>query len=127
MPYLNLDDGFTEHPKADLLSDAAFRLQVAALCYCAKNLTDGLLPEHRVPRLVPRFRPAVVRELLRVEIWHPGGEGCGTKDCPIGAPGTYVIHDYLEWNKPREWWERRRKGEAERQAEYRRKQKLRLA
>lgn len=126
MPYLNIDDGFTEHPKVDTLSDAAFRLQVAALCYCAKHLTDGLIPRQRVPRLTPRYRSALVTELLDAEVWHRGGEGCGTDDCPTGSPGEYVIHDYLFWNKPREWWERRRKHDAERQAEWRRKNRLRL-
>ena len=31
MPYLNLDDEFTEHPKIDALSDGAFRLHVEAM------------------------------------------------------------------------------------------------
>lgn len=127
MPYLNIDDGFAEHPKVDVLSDAAFRLQVAALCYCAKHLTDGLIPLGRVARLTPRYRPALVQELLEAEVWHKGGQGCGTTDCPTGSRDHYVIHDYLSWNKSREWWETRRKHDAERQAEWRRKKKLRLA
>lgn len=126
MPYLNIDDGFPEHPKVDALSDAAFRLHVAGKCYAARALTDGIVPASRVPRLKPGYRAQQLKELLTAKVWHKGGEGCGTKNCPRGEPGQYVIHDYLEWNKPREWWEARRKHDAERQAEWRRKKKLRL-
>jgi hypothetical protein len=33
-----------------------------------------------------------------------------------------VAHDYLQWNKSRQWWDERRKAEAERVAEWRKKQ-----
>ena len=44
MPWVKLDDGFTDHPKIASLSDSAFRTFVTALCYCNKNLTDGFVP-----------------------------------------------------------------------------------
>lgn len=122
MPYLNLDDEFTEHPKIDALSDGAFRLHVSGLRYCAKNTSDGIIPGAKVDRLKPGFKPSQLNELIRGGVWHKGGDGCGTDECLIGAPGEYVVHDYLEWNRSREWWEARRKAEAERKAEYRRKQ-----
>ena len=119
MPYLNLDDEFTEHPKVDALSDGAFRLQVSGMRYCAKNMTDGRIPARKVPRLTPNYRPAHLAELLAGGLWHKGGEGCGTDDCPTGKAGEYVVHDYLEWNKPRVWWEKRRRDEADRKADWR--------
>lgn len=122
MPYLNLDDDFTEHPKVDALSDSAFRLHVSGMRYCAKNLTDGRIPRNRVGRLKPGYRPAQLEELLDGCLWHLGGQGCGTEDCPKGAVGEYVVHDYLQWNKPASWWDERRRRETERKAEYRRKQ-----
>lgn len=122
MPYLNLDDEFTEHPKVDGLTDGAFRLHVSGMRYCAKNTSDGIIPAARVDRLKPGYKPSQLNELLRAKVWHRGGDGCGTDHCPVGATGEYVVHDYLEWNKSAEWWAERRKKEAERVAEWRRKQ-----
>jgi hypothetical protein len=31
----------------------------------------------------------------------------------------YLIHDYLQWNHSKAWWEKRRRDEAERKAKYR--------
>jgi len=122
MPYLNLDDEFTEHPKIDGLSDGAFRLHVSGMRYCAKNTSDGIIPAGRVDRLKPNYKAAQLNELIRSKVWHKGGDGCGTEHCPTGALGEYVVHDYLQWNKPAEWWEARRKAETERKANYRREQ-----
>lgn len=119
MPYLNSDDGFPDHPKVDALSDAAYRLHDAGRHYAAKNLTDGVIPGHRVPRLSRAYRPGVLRELLAAEMWHQGGEGCGTDTCVTGESGEYVVHDYLQWNKSADWWESKRKRDAERQAQWR--------
>lgn len=122
MPYLNLDDEFTEHPKVDGLSDGAFRLHVSGLRYCAKNTSDGLIPAAKIDRLKPHYKASQLNELLRGGVWHKGGDGCGTEFCLVGSTGEYVVHDYLQWNRSAEWWEARRKAEAERKAEYRRKQ-----
>jgi hypothetical protein len=84
-----MDDNFTDHPKVDALSDSAFRLHVAGLCYCAKHLTDGHVPADRVGRLVPRFRRSALDELMERRLWLPADAG-------------YSIHDYLDWNDSRE-------------------------
>jgi hypothetical protein len=110
MPYLNLDDGYPDHPKVDALSDAAFRLHTSGLAYCARELTDGLVIDARVKRLVPEFKASALKELTDARMW-------------IKCPGGYEIHDYLDWNKPRSWWEKRRSDEAARKAEYRAKKK----
>lgn len=130
MPYLNLDDGFPEHEKVDPLSDGAYRLHSAGMHYCARKLSDGRIPRRRVSRLKPDYKPSQLRELLDGRLWHKGGEGCGTDTCPTGDPGDYVVHDFLEWNKPAAWWDERRRAEAERKAEYRKKradEKTRMA
>lgn len=118
MPYLNVDDGFPDHPKIDALSDAAFRLHVAGKCYAARSLTDGIVPAARVPRLKPGYKAQQLKELLASKVWHEGGEGCGTATCLRGEPGQYVIHDYLEWNKSREWWEAERARKAKNKADW---------
>lgn len=119
MPYLNLDDNFTDHPKVDALSDAAFRLHVSGKCFCAKNTTNGRIPPNRVERLVPRFRVAALRELIDAGVWHDQGKGCGTETCPMGIEGQYQVHDYLQWNKSKDWWDEKRAKDAERKAKWR--------
>lgn len=108
MPYLNLDDNFADHPKVDALSDGAFRLHVAGLCYAAKNLTDGHIAKNRAPRLTPTYKSGYLTELLEAAIWVP-------------APGGYQIHDYLDWNKSKAWWDVKREKDAKRKAEWRAK------
>lgn len=106
MPYLNLDDNFADHPKVDALSDGAFRLHVSGLNYCARKLTDGVVEKHRVHRLMPVYKPSYLKELIDARMWMPHVDG-------------YEIHDYLEWNQSRQWWEDRRAAEAKRKADYR--------
>jgi len=130
MPYLNTDDGFPDHPKVDNLSDGAFRLHVSGMHYCARKTSDGLIPKRRVSRLKPEYKASQLEELVKGRLWHKGGEGCDTEHCPAGKPGEYVVHDYLEWNKPKAWWDERRVAESERKADYRRRrteEKARLA
>lgn len=89
MPFLNLDDNFADHPKVDALSDGAFRLHVAGLCYASKHKTDGFIPAHRVSRLTRSYRARHLGELMEARIWLP-------------ADGGHTIHDYLDWNRSRE-------------------------
>lgn len=119
MAYLNTDDGFPEHPKVDALTDSGYRLHSAGMHYCARHLTDGLIPSEKVSRLKPNYKPNQLAELLRGRLWHKGGEGCGTDHCPTGSPGEYVVHDYLQWNRPKVWWDARREAETLRKADYR--------
>lgn len=85
MPWANLDDQYAEHPNNWDLSDAAFRLHTAAICYANKHLTDGEIPATKVRTLVPRFRAAALRELL-ADHWIDKGD-------------AYAIRDFLDWNR----------------------------
>jgi hypothetical protein len=91
VPWVNLDDKFTEHPKVDSLSDAAFRLHVAGICYCNRLRTDGLISYDRIARLVPRFHKKALDELLTKGIWYDRFQ-----------IQVYEIHDYLQWNDSRD-------------------------
>lgn len=119
MPYLNMDDNFADHPKVEALSDAAYRLHTASMLYCAKYTTNGYITPRQVAKRTATYRPALVRELLAAGVWHDLGEGCGTKHCPVGREGAYLIHDYLEWNKSEAWWTDKRRKDAERLAKWR--------
>lgn len=112
MPYLNLDDHFAIHPKVDALSAGAFRLHVSGLCYCAMNLTDGVVETRRIPRLMPDYKPSYLCELVEAAMWLP-------------TNGGHAIHDYLDWNKSRAWWEEKREKDAKRLAAWRAKNAIR--
>jgi hypothetical protein len=87
--WVRVDDGFDEHPKIDALGDAAFRLHVAALCYCARTLSDGHVPAAKAGRLTATARPKVIAELVAAGVWEAVTDG-------------YVIHDYLDYQLSRE-------------------------
>jgi len=83
MGWLRLDDGFTDHPKVAGLSALAFRAHVEGLVYCARYLTDGLVPKAKGPSSA-----RVIAELERAGLW-------------TATRGGYRIHDYLDWNPSR--------------------------
>ena len=125
MPYLNIDDGMDEHPKIESLSDAAFRMYVSALLYAARRGTDGAVPRAKARRLSDTASDGGASELVRAGVWHDLGEGCDdSRTCLPGRAGEYVIHDFLQWNHSAHWWSERRKKDAERQAEWRKKKGL---
>lgn len=80
MGWLRLDDAFGDHPKVIGLSDRAFRAHVMGLLYCARHLTDGVVPRAAAPKA------AAVRELERAGLW------TSTRG------GGWLIHDYLDFN-----------------------------
>ena len=88
---LRLDDGFPDHPKISNLSDGAFRLHVAGLCYAARYRTDGLVPQAIIASLVRPYRRAVLSELTDRLLW-----------VDLGEAAAYEIHDYLDWNMSRD-------------------------
>jgi hypothetical protein len=88
VPWANLDDQYAEHPNNWILSDAAFRLHTAAICYANKHKTDGRVVVSKVPTLVPKFKRAALVELLDRGHWIDKGE-------------EYEIRDFLDWNRSR--------------------------
>ena len=113
MPYLNIDDGMDEHPKIEGLSDAAFRMHVSGMLYAARRGTDGEIPYSKSKRLSDTASDGVAMELVRAGVWHDLGEGCDdSRTCLAGVKGSYIIHDYLQWNHSSDWWEKRSEDQA---------------
>ena len=83
MVWVKLDDRFAEHPKILALSDKAFRLHVAALCWCGRHLSDGVIPKNAHTQL--GGTASTVRELLHAGLW-------------VKSETGHVIHDYLKFN-----------------------------
>lgn len=90
--WLRIDDGFIEHGRIEGLSDRAFRLHVAGLCHCAKNLTDGLVTEPSLRSLCGRLRASRkhVSELVDAGLW-----------LEHEARSAHIIRDYLDYNPTR--------------------------
>lgn len=107
MPWVRIDEDFVNHPKIASAGPLAIALQVAALCYCNRNLTDGYVPR-------PVARTLLDWEIVRGEdvVWrvsvHSGFAGEDV-DCEWvidllietgiweRARGGYVIHDYHDF------------------------------
>lgn len=96
MPWVRFDDHFPVNRKVDGLSDTAFRLHVSAIFWCARNLTDGVVPEEDLDLVTARVRaPARFgTELVRRGLWHEAGTHCESPHCPPSGPDGWVIHDY---------------------------------
>jgi len=106
MPWVRFDDQFPIHRKLAGLSDAAFRLHVSAIFWCARNLTDGVVPVGDLEDVSARVRTPTrfAAELVIRRLWHLGDEECDSEQCvAAGAPGIdgWVIHDYLEYQPSR--------------------------
>lgn len=89
MAWVRLDDGFPEHPKILGLSDAAFRLHILALCYAARNLTDGMIPQAWLTGGKGRTVPKATVQLVLSGVWN------------ALESGGFQIHDYLQYQPSR--------------------------
>lgn len=89
MTWVRLDDGFYDHPKIERVGPAAAWLHVCALCYCARHLTDGVIPVSKVTRLADVKQPLKLAEsLVEAGVWLDEGD-------------SYRIHDYHDYQPTR--------------------------
>lgn len=89
MPWVKIDDGFSEHIKMVEVGPLGMALQMAALCYCNHHLTDGYVPGSVAKRLIdldgmPVTFGQLARKMIDAGVWTVDGDG-------------YRIHDYLEF------------------------------
>lgn len=121
MPYLNLDDNYPDHPKVEALSDAAYRLHGAAMFYAARFQLDGYLTTAQL-QARRRWSRKTERELLDERLLHAPGDLCESSDCPTDDGRRYRLHDFLQWNKPKSWWDAEREKAAKRKAKWKAEQ-----
>lgn len=114
MSWIRIDDGMTDHPKIEALSDPAFRVWHRAVAYCSKNSTDGHIPTAAMRKL--GARPKLIGELTTVlpPYEHPLIEV---------TPTGFLMHDYLEYQPSRADVLAKRKAATERKRSQRDKQK----
>jgi hypothetical protein len=108
MGWVRIDDGFADHPKIARIGPFGTWMQIQALCYANKNLTDGFIP-FAVAR---GFMARADRVDGEGRIWTTGefsgvvGHDPDDTDWPellveVGIweprPGGYQIHDYPEY------------------------------
>ncbi len=86
LSWFKLDDRFFDNPKIIPLSDKAKLAYLQAGVYCARELTNGLIPLKRAHEYAGRA--AVVKELVP-HLWEP-------------VEGGYYVHDYLKYNPTKE-------------------------
>lgn len=90
MSWVKLDDGFGENERIAALRDRAFRVHVVALCYCARNLTDGhvSMKALKVLSILLEFdAKRYLEDLVSSELWTADESGDG-----------YWISGFLDYN-----------------------------
>jgi hypothetical protein len=114
MPWARFDERFPKHRRIRGLSDAAFRLQVSAVCWSSEYLTNGHIPPGDLSDSAEMKRPEkAATELAQVGRWHLPGHDCDSEFCYPIADG-WLIHNYLEFNPSRESVETKREADAQR-------------
>lgn len=90
MTWVKLDDQFFRKPKARQVGLPGRALFLAGLCYCAGNLTDGVIPKSSLPVLLAEAEVTrgVVQRLVAVGWWEDRGD-------------HYLVPDFLEFNMSR--------------------------
>jgi hypothetical protein len=84
MPWFKVDDTFHSHPKVLAASPAALGLWVVAGSWSGANLSDGFIPDHVLPRLLPDSA-TLAQQLVAAGLWKRGR-------------GGYRFHDWNDFN-----------------------------
>jgi hypothetical protein len=83
VPWFKVDDSFHAHPKV-LATDAdALGLWVVAGAWSSSHLTDGFVPDHALPRLLPGSAD-LCRKLVAAGLWRK-------------VRGGYQFHDWSDF------------------------------
>ncbi len=108
MPWVRLDDAFPESPKMLAVGPLGLALQVRALCYCSRNLTDGVISRHALGILTAGVRRSrvTIEVLLRERVWAEEGDG-------------YVVLNYLDYQPSKAEIEQKRANARDRMAKAR--------
>lgn len=107
MTWLKKDDRFPEHRKIRRLTDAAYRLHDTALCYSAKDESDGFLDESDIDEMQhgKRLRKNIAA-LIEAGLWEV-------------VDGGWLLHDFLDYNPSHGRQEAKRAAARERQEKFR--------
>lgn len=87
MAWVKIDDSFADHPKVVALPDKALALWIRAACYCARHLTDGVIPSGALRPL--GGTRAAAKALVSARLWEE-------------TEGGYRFHDWAEYQPTRD-------------------------
>jgi hypothetical protein len=119
MTWVRLDDAILDNPKIVRAGPIGFAVHVAAITWCARNLTDGFVPEAKAKHLLghtwiedqddgrskiwelnascgmcgidgPSVTEKVIEHLIECGLW--------VEDRDDRGNFGYLVHDYLEYN-----------------------------
>lgn len=100
MTWFKVDDSFHSHPKVLAAPPAALGLWVVAGSWSGSNLSDGFVPDHVLPRLLPDAA-TLAKQLATAGLWKR-------------VRGGYRFHDWGDFNPQRTVIEEERKAARER-------------
>lgn len=112
MSWVRLDDSMPTNPKVLAAPVGARYLYVVGLCYCARELTDGVIPSAALPIILATAGAAkrAPADLVAAGLWVEEGT-------------NFVVPDYLEFNPSREQVLADRAKAKERQRKFRESQR----
>lgn len=115
MTWSKFDDAAAKNPKSREVGNEAWALWAAAVMYCNRHLTDGLislaaLADDCLPRSISETKAKKLAEQLC---------DCATREDGFGlferaGKEKYRVHDFLEWNPSKSDVESRRKLDRDR-------------
>lgn len=136
MVWAKLDDEILDNKKIARAGVLGFALHVAAVTWCCRNLTDGFIPDARVPCLLD-FEQLIGEYLAAAdnapsafvdafidgarELGNPVAKNVASQLVTIGlwrrddGAGGYWIHDFLDYNPSKKEVLSKRKGDNNRQ------------
>lgn len=102
MPWVRIDEGFYQHPKVIQAGPLGQALQIAALCYCNNNLTDGVLSRAAAGMLLDFSGVAVPAEDETFSSWEPTTwDTVASRLVELGmweaVEGGFKIHDFRDY------------------------------
>jgi len=105
MTWVKTDDNAPNHPKFVRSGPEAYGWWHAALCYCNRYLTDGVIATKDLPHVYPGVTGARLKRIVTALV---------TQGSADRSPNGLVIHDYLDYqpSRARVLEERRAKAEA---------------
>lgn len=126
MVWVRFEDGYPRNRKVAALSDAAFRLDVSAICWSNATGADGRILPHELTEIRAKATSRHAAELVAQGRWHAAGSPCPhSETCPASTSdgGGWVIHDIWEQQPTAAKVEEDRKAKAERQKKWLAKKK----
>lgn len=111
MSWAKFDDQFPDHPKVKSVGAIGLAIQVAAICYSARYLTDGVLTYSVADALIRSLLSPVTDPDGRIWTIDVSSGMSGEEASALNWPakmvesglweegaGGFIIHDYLEYN-----------------------------